>query len=274
MRQAAIVAGAPSSNTDKFTGKADAYVRYRERYDPAIVLPYLREWCGLQPEWTVADVGAGTGMLGDLFRANGNAVVAIEPNADMRAACERLHEGDADFRVMNGTAEATGMADASVEMISIGRALHFFNVDPALREMRRILKPEGWVAILASGREEGGRPENDAFELLMRAASQSFASTRAGYAVYKRMDEFFAGGEIHHAEVPGEMRMNWETLRGLTLSHSHAPLPGSEGFEEFERALVEYFRRFEQEGKVTLATRTRISAGRFAGPEVTRTSEP
>ena len=268
------MAGAPSKNTDKFTGKADAYVRYRERYDPAVVLRYLRKWCGLRPEWTVADVGAGTGMLGDVFRANGNAVIAIEPNVDMRAACERLHQGDGAFQVMDGTAEAIGLAEGSVEMVAIGRALHFFNMDPALREIRRILKPGGWVAILASGREEGGRPENDAFELLMREASQTFASTRAGYAVYKRMGEFFAGGEIHHAEVPGELRMDWETLRGLTLSHSHAPLPESEAFEEFERALVEYFRRFEQEGKVTLATRTWISAGRFAGPEALHVAGP
>lgn len=258
------MAGAPKNNTDKFTGKADVYARFREPYDPAVVLPYLKEWCGLRPEWTVADVRAGTGMLGDVFRANGNAVIAIEPNADMRAACEQLHRDDGAFQVMDGTAEAINLAEGSVDMVAIGRALHFFNLDPALREIQRILKPGGWVAILASGREEGGRPENDAFELLMRTASQTFASTRAGYSVYKRMDEFFAGGEIHHAEVPGEVRMDWETLRGLTLSHSHAPVPGSEGFEEFDRALTEYFNRFERDGKLTLATRTWISAGRFA----------
>lgn len=258
------MAEALSDNREKFTGKADAYARYRESYDPAIVLPYLRSWCGLRPDWTVADLGAGTGMLGDVFRANGNAVIAVEPNADMRKACALLHASDASFHVKDGAAESTGLPDAAVEMVSIGRALHFFNLDLALPEIRRILKPGGWVAILASGREEGGRPENDAFELLMREASQSFANTRAGYSVYKRMDEFFAGGEVHHAEVPGEMQMNWETLRGLTLSHSHAPLPGSERFGEFEQALSAYFRRYEIDGKLTLATRTWISAGRFA----------
>ena len=38
--------------TERFSGRAQAYERFRERYDPAIVLPRLREWCGLSPMLT------------------------------------------------------------------------------------------------------------------------------------------------------------------------------------------------------------------------------
>lgn len=255
------------SNCNKFTGKALDYAQYRERYDPDVMLPLLREWCGLVPEWTIADIGAGTGMAGDVFRANGNPVIAIEPNAEMRALCEQLHSGDASFRVIPGTAEVTTLPDDSVDMIAVGRALHWFDLEHALPEFRRILKHGGWAAIVAIGREEGGRAENVAFETLLHATSGSLEQARAGFAIYKRLGEFFPGCAMHHAEIPSEMHLDWNGLRGLALSHSHAPLPDSKGFAVFERALEEYFRRFERDGKLTLATRCWVSAGRFDNPD-------
>jgi SAM-dependent methyltransferase len=247
----------------KFDEKADEYAKYRERYDAELMLPPLRAWCGLRPEWTVADAGAGTGMLGDVFRANGNRVIAVEPNAEMRAVCAKLHAGDALFEAVDGTAEKTGLGDASVEMVAVGRALHWFDVPLALAEFKRILKPGGWVAIVACGREEKGRAENEAYDQFLHAIPGTLGRVKAGYAVYRRLDEYFAGGEAHHVQITGEMVMDWDALRGLTLSYSHAPMPGAPEFDGFENALKEFFARFEKDGKVTLATRTWTSAGRF-----------
>ena len=247
-----------------FSEKAETYAQYRERYDSEAMLQLLRKWCGLEPAWTVADAGAGTGMLGDVFRANGNRVIAIEPNAAMRDVCVRLHAGDALFEVRSGTAEATGLDDSSVEMVAVGRALHWFDVPLALAEFKRILKPGGWVAIVACGREERGREENEAYDQFLHSIPGTLERVRAGYAVYRKMDEYFSGGEVHHQQVTGEMVMDWEALRGLTLSYSHTPMPGAPEFEAFENALKEFFARFAVGGKVTLATRTWISAGRLA----------
>jgi SAM-dependent methyltransferase len=252
-----------AEHAEKFTGKSADYAQYRERYDPEMILPLLREWCGLTPTWTIADIGAGTGMLGDVFRANGNPVTAVEPNADMRAMCTRLHEADPLFRVVAASAEETGLPAASVDMVAVGRALHWFVVEQALREFRRILRPGGWVAVIAAGREGQGREENEAFEKLMQTWTGNLQSTRAGYALYQRLDEFFAGGELHHAEVGSEMHLDWEALRGLTLSISYAPLPGSPLFAGFEAALAEYFDRYQQGGRITIATRCWVNAGRF-----------
>ena len=72
-----------SDNTHRFTGRALDYDRYRQRYPSSEVLSRLRAWCGLTPAWLVADIGAGTGMLAEVFLENGNRVLAIEPNPDM-----------------------------------------------------------------------------------------------------------------------------------------------------------------------------------------------
>jgi len=77
-------------NTQRFTGRVTAYERYRTRYPAAEIIETLREWTGLTSEWNIADIGAGTGMLAEVFLENGNAVVAVEPNQEMREACVRL----------------------------------------------------------------------------------------------------------------------------------------------------------------------------------------
>jgi ubiquinone/menaquinone biosynthesis C-methylase UbiE len=251
------------SNTEKFTGRVAAYVAYRERYDPEIVLPILCEWCGLEPDWLIADIGAGTGMLSDIFLANGNRVFAIEPNAEMREACAHLHPANPNLSIIDGTAEATGLPDASVDIVAVGRALHWFDLEATLPEFRRILKPNGWVVVVAFGRSKEGREENTAYEDFLSPFTKEGEGTRVTYAVYQRLKDHFPGGEFHQKEILGEMSLDWESLRGLTLSLSHAPLPGTPQFPDFEASLMRYFDKYQQDGKVTLTTRYWINAARF-----------
>lgn len=248
----------------RFDGRAADYSRYRERYDAEEILSLLREWSGLRPDWTVADIGAGTGMLADVFLANGNRVIAIEPNAEMRAICAQLHEGNTRMELRDGTAEATGLPYASVEMIAAGRALHWFDLDAAMREFRRVVRPGGWFLSVAAGRAEDGREENRAFTALLNDFTRGATYRERAYKSYSRLPEFFADGGFHHAERNGTMQMDWEQLRGMTLSLSHAPRADEQRFPEFERALRRYFEQYASDGSMTLATRCWINAGRLA----------
>ena len=136
------------------------------------MLAPLRDWCGLTPDWLVADVGAGTGMLSDVFLANGNRVIAIEPNAEMRAACARLHASEPTAGDARRHRRGNGLADASVDLVCSGRALHWFDLEAAMREFQRVVRPGGWVVSVAAGRTEFGREENEAF---VRAAASEFS---------------------------------------------------------------------------------------------------
>ncbi len=247
----------------RFDGRVREYVHYRERYEPAVLLPRLTEWCGLSPEWTVADMGAGTGMLSDVFLENGNRVFAVEPNAEMREMCAHLHGGSTLLEVIDGSAENTGLAAASVEMVAAGRALHWFNLDRAMAEFRRILKPEGWVTSIAFGRTEKGREENEAFELLLRRHTQDHASTHATYEAYRRLGDFLVR-DFHHEEIYGTMRLDWDALLGMAMSLSHAPRRSDARYESFEADLRQYFDQYATEGAVTWETRYWINVGRLA----------
>jgi ubiquinone/menaquinone biosynthesis C-methylase UbiE len=125
-------------NTERFTGRVADYERYRMRYPSDAIYPILWEWCGLSPEYRIADIGAGTGMLAEVFLQNGNEVIAVEPNAEMRAACAKLSEQWPRLSVINATAEETGLEDASVDLVSVGRAFHWFDRSRALAEFRRV----------------------------------------------------------------------------------------------------------------------------------------
>ncbi len=91
------------------------------------------------PEWVVADAGSGPGNLTRLFLDNGARVVGVEPNREMREAGERLLRGYPTYSSVAGTAEATTLANASVDLVTTGQAFHWFDQARARQEFARIL---------------------------------------------------------------------------------------------------------------------------------------
>lgn len=250
-------------SVSRFDGRVGNYALYRARYMPELVLPRLRDWCGLAPDWTVADIGAGTGQFADLFLSNGNRVLAVEPNPEMRAACASLHRGQSRLSLSAGTAEATGLSAASVQMVGVGRALHWFDLDHALAEFGRILVPGGWVAIVSFGRTVGGRAENEALEALLRRRTEANRSTRSTYEIYHHLRERFPAA-YEQERIDGELTLDWERLCGMVLSLSHAPLSTDDDFSSFVEALRALFdRHADADGQFTLATACWINAGRL-----------
>ena len=193
-------------NSERFTGRVAVYERYRQRYDGDAILPLLQQWCGLQPNWTIADIGAGTGMLSEVFLANGNPVIAIEPNAEMLAACARLASQWPKLTLVDAAAEATNLADASVDMVTAGRAFHWFDAPKALAEFRRILKPNGWLALISLGREKDTSPQCASFETLLTTHGTDHSYVRSGYRVHDNLSEIYPGllyqEKIHWRATP------------------------------------------------------------------------
>jgi len=250
-------------NTERFTGRAATYDRYRLRYPPDTILNLLRTWCGLQPDWLVADIGAGTGMLSEVFLANGNPVIAIEPNQEMRLACEQLLHTSPCLEVRDGTAEATGLPNATVAMVAAGRAFHWFDIPRALTEFRRILKPDGWLVLVSLGRDKGEDPQSRDFEHLLTHHGIDDNYARAGFRVHENLHKFFAA-DHHHSEIDGEQQLDWETFLGQTMSLSVVPQPGHPRAENFHHLLRDYFNTYSINGILTAPTKCWIDAGRLS----------
>src|ERR1051326_398324 len=99
-------------STSRFSDRVENYVKYRPGY-PQAILSTLRDECGLTADSVVADIGSGTGILAEMFLKSGASVYGVEPNREMRQAGERLLGAYPDFTSREGTAEATGLPDAS-----------------------------------------------------------------------------------------------------------------------------------------------------------------
>jgi ubiquinone/menaquinone biosynthesis C-methylase UbiE len=252
-----------SDNTERFTGRVEDYERYRLRY-PGAVIEILKRVCGLQREQLVADVGAGTGMLAELFLEHGNAVIAVEPNDDMRAACEKLGSAWPGLTIKKGTAEATGLEEASVDLVSVGRAFHWFNQEKTAKEFRRILKPKGWLALVSNSRLRDESPLSLDYEALLREHGTDYEANRERYDVAPRVDAFFASGQLIREEVHGEQRLTLKELVGQTQSLSVTPEPGHEKYERMQAALREFFAKWQADGVVVMKTVCKITCGRFS----------
>src|SRR5450756_463413 len=98
----------------RFSDRAEDYVKYRPHYSQDVVQA-VEQACGLRPEHTIADVGCGTGLTAKIFLENGNRVVGVEPNREMRIAGQNYLAKYPNFIMVDGSAEATGLAAASTD---------------------------------------------------------------------------------------------------------------------------------------------------------------
>ncbi len=251
-----------SENTEIFSGRIADYERYRLPY-PAALTELLTSRCGLLREHLIADIGAGTGMLSQLFLEHGNAVVAVEPNAGMRAVCERLASAWPGLTVKQATAEATGLEDASVDFVAAGRAIHWFDPAQAATEFRRILRPEGRLLLAYNGRALDDTPQSQDYEELLREHATEYDLSRARYTLDPYVDAFFAGGDFLRDDIRGEQRLTREELLGQTQSLSFAPEPGHARYEGMQQALREFFSKWQNDGVVVLSTVCRVVCGRL-----------
>jgi ubiquinone/menaquinone biosynthesis C-methylase UbiE len=249
-------------NTERFTGRVAEYERYRSRY-PVAVIEILTARCGLRREDLIADVGAGTGMLAELFLENGNAVVAVEPNDEMRAACERLATAWPGLTVKGGAAEATGLEDASVDFIAVGRAFHWFDHGKAAVEFRRILRTGGWVALVSNSRTRDESPQSVEYEAMLREYGTDYAANHERYEIAPKVNAFFAGGELFREESFSEQRLTLEELVGQTQSFSVTPAPGQKNYEELQSALRAFFAKWQADGVVVMKNVCKVACGRF-----------
>jgi ubiquinone/menaquinone biosynthesis C-methylase UbiE len=249
------------NSKDRFSNRVADYARYRPGY-PSGVLETLRDECGLTRESVIADVGSGTGLLTKIFLQNGNVVYGIEPNAAMREAAEEFLKDFPRLRSVDASAEATSLRDASVDFVTAGQAFHWFDIEAARREFRRILRPDGWVAVVGNNRLED-TPLHREYERLLRAYGTDYDKVAATYPKYQKMKEFFQSAAFSEKTFPNEQIFDYAGLRGRLLSASYAPPAGHPNHEPMLAGLKDMFDRFQQNGVVHFEYETKMQYGQL-----------
>jgi SAM-dependent methyltransferase len=192
---------------ERFSSRVEDYIRYRPFY-PRELMTLLEDECGLTPDWIVADVGVGPGNLARLFLENGNRVIGIEPNREMREAGETLLSGYTNYESRDGCAEETGLPAASVDCIVAGQAFHWFDQVASKAEFRRILKPGGWVVLVWNMRRNDGSRFLRKYEDFLRTLPE-YEKVKADGAPIEQLTRFFAPSPMQQATFANSQRLTW-----------------------------------------------------------------
>lgn len=249
--------GAP---TERFTSRVADYVRFRPDYPPALIA-WLHGEHGIDAGWHVADIGAGTGISSKMFLQAGHAVTAVEPNAAMREAAVAWLGTDPKFTAIDGAAEATGLADAGVALVSAAQAFHWFDQEAIRPEWRRILRLGGLAAVYWNSRRLSGTPFLEGYEALLQAFGTDYTSVSERYDDDDHMRRWYGGGFRGMARFPHVQRLDYDALRGRLLSSSYAPPAGHPRHGAMLDALRTLFDATAVDGHVDFDYDTRIFLG-------------
>ncbi len=138
-----------------FGGVSSGYAKHRPAY-PAALFPWLASLpLHRHMAW---DCATGTGQIAVPLAQHFSRVVATDGSAEQVAAAKAAK--GVQYRI--ALAEASGLGDRSVDLVTIGQALHWFDLDAFWTEVRRVLRPGGAVCALSYGIVRLASPAADA----------------------------------------------------------------------------------------------------------------
>jgi SAM-dependent methyltransferase len=235
--------------------KAWLYEKYR--------LPYAREAVdellqriGDAP--VVADIGAGTGQLARLFAGRSETVYLIEPEPAMRQVATAVLSNLPTIDVRAGLAEEIPLADGAVDLIVIGNAFHRFQPE-ACAELRRILRPQGWIALFT-------------YTFLNKAFTDRLFSGLAALndvagKIEKRwhktpVSALFGHDQLQNLRYRQAHSEDWPTFWGAACAGIEAPEPDEPAFAPFEALNRDVFTTFAVNDMIQIDYETVVTFAR------------
>jgi ubiquinone/menaquinone biosynthesis C-methylase UbiE len=215
-----------------FGAVAEAYERGRPTYPDDAV----RWLLGEQPV-SVLELGAGTGKLTRVIASLGHDVHATDPDPAMLRILERELP---DVRSAEASAEEIPLGDASVDAVIAAQAFHWFDLDRALPEIARVLRPGGHLCLVWNYRNER-IPWVRRLGTLIGTQDQDQNQDPAQALIFSELFGFVEDKEFSHWQT-----IDRKSIQDLVLSRSNIAVLG-----EQERAakLAEVLAFYDEYGR-------------------------
>ncbi len=241
-----------------FSKKAEKYAKYRWDYAAGAIEAVIN-MTHMALNSTMADLGAGTGILTKHFIGKAQKIYAIEPNAEQRQILTRELGAFPSVVVMESSAEATQLPDHSVDVITVAQAIHWFEPEPARQEMTRILKKNGWLALIRNNGADNER--NQAAGRLMTEEYGANLSIVTN-APKKRPARFYFGQNDPQTFVfPFVFQQSREDFLGTFTTVSFMPDEDHPLFPKLEKEAKKVFSQYSKNGYWEVEGETEVVIG-------------
>ncbi|KXZ48701.1 hypothetical protein GPECTOR_26g604 [Gonium pectorale] len=181
----------------------------------------------------VVDVATGSGQALGPMPADFGTCYALDVSEAQLGALALPPELRQRVTLRQGDAHATGLPDASVDLVTVGQALHWFRLDEFYRECRRVLRPNG---VLAAWTYDFGRLSG--CEGAQQLYEQFHSGTLAPYWASGRrlVDAEYVGIEPGPQHFEETRRVQLPLPTSLTLDQLEGQIRSWSGYHSYLKA--------------------------------------
>ncbi len=245
-----------TSNVERFSGFADRYDAYRPQ-PPEILVEILARLAQVDRPKVVVDLGSGTGLSTCIWAGHADAVIGVEPNADMRGQAERRAAGigATNVRFVEAYATETGLPDAWADIVTCSQALHWMEPGQTFAEVARLLRESGVFAAIDCDWPPTLNWQAEAAYVEFASQAQEIGERRG---LYRGVEQWAKDRHLARMEASGRFRYvkeilvhhremgNAERLVGLALSQGSVAALLKSGLSEAEFGLDKFRERCRQ----------------------------
>lgn len=237
-----------------FTDKVSNYVKFRPEY-PEALFSYFEQAFNLQPDAVIADIGSGTGLMARPLLERGYRVICVEPNEEMRKAGRKVLSGYGGYKEVDGSGEATNLPDQSVNLAVVAQAFHWMDQLRAKKELQRIVKPGGIIAVLWILLKTD-TPFMQGYENIRATFGKGY--TALDRANETKMREIFAPYTLNIKHFVHSQPVEYRQLEGHLLSASFIPSADQPEYVQMLDALRNLFEANQQNGIAEMRYETTV----------------
>ena len=245
--------------TERFSNRVENYVKYRPAY-PKEILNVFRDEMGMTESAMIADIGSGTGISAKLFLENGNSVFGVEPNEAMRRAAEEFLKDFPKFTSVDGMAANTTLPDNSVNFVIAAQAFHWFEGEDTRNEFERILKKDGYVALIWNERQTDSTPFLREYEKFLLNYASDYQEVRHENTGVEELKKFFHK-DFSRVTFQNSQIFDFDGLKGRVTSSSYMPAEDSPDHPRMVEELKALFTKYEEQGRITILYDTAVNYG-------------
>lgn len=242
-----------NANVERFTGSGyvNTYDKYRPQ-PPAVLIDILTQLAQIERPHLVVDLGSGTGLATRIWVERADAVIGIEPNADMRRIAEEQTAALPNakhVRYKEGYSHETGLLDSCADIVTCSQALHWMEPTSTFAEIARILRPGGvFAAVDCDWPPTMNWQAEDAY----RRFDEEREKVGEAQGFYRDVKQWDKKGHLGRIQASGKFRYvkeilvhqremgNAERLVGLMLSQAGLSTLLKNGLSEEQVGLPEF----------------------------------